>query len=76
MRQGDAKPSYASVSAHGNYETRAFKDVPVLTRGGVDARVVYHKDGFLTHSFRFAHGDETRGETWSDGGWDKPALVS
>lgn len=77
VRQGSGTPSYASVSAHGDYTTRNWSDVP---RDGVRLKVVYHKEGNLgtdvgTHSFRFAGWDE-RAEAWGDGGWDFPRLVT
>ncbi|MDX3831223.1 NPP1 family protein [Streptomyces europaeiscabiei] len=72
VRQGASTPEYASVSAHGGYSTTSFGSVP---RDGVRLRVVYHKDGALTHAFRFAKSGETA-EAWGNGGWDFPALVS
>lgn len=67
----DQWPSYVSVSAHGNYTTKRFNDVE---REGKRFKVVYHKDGGLTHSFRFAKAGE-RAEAWGNGGWDRPALA-
>ncbi|MEV0219055.1 NPP1 family protein [Streptomyces sp. NPDC050704] len=72
VRQGDSLPTYASVSGHGNYTTTTFDSVP---RDGARLKVVYHKDGALTHTFRFAKSGETA-EAWGDGGWDFPRLVS
>jgi hypothetical protein len=71
--QGRPTPAFVSVSRHGQYETKAWNDVPAKT--GVRTRVVYHKDGASTHVMRFAGADE-QPEAWSDGGWDEPALVS
>ena len=77
IRQGASTPSYASVSAHGDYTTKNWSDVP---RDGVRLKVVYHKEGNLatdvgTHSFRFAGWGEVA-EAWGDGGWDFPRLVT
>lgn len=72
VRQGDSAPTYASVSGHGGYTTTTFNSVP---RSGVRLQVVYHKDGALTHAFRFAKSGEVA-EAWGDGGWDDPRLVS
>ncbi|MBE4740626.1 MULTISPECIES: NPP1 family protein [Streptomyces] len=76
IRQGASTPSYASVSAHGNYTTKNWSDVP---RDGVRLKVVYHKEGQVldwgTHAFRFAGWGETA-EAWGDGGWDFPPLVT
>ncbi|MCD7441010.1 NPP1 family protein [Streptomyces lincolnensis] len=72
VRQGDPQPSHVSVSAHGQYTTRAFTSVP---RDGARVKCVYHKEGAGTHSMRFAKDGE-RPEAWGDGGWDQPALVS
>ena len=44
---------YVSVSAHGEYTTRARSQV---VWSGTHARIVYHKG--VTHSFRFANADE------------------
>lgn len=72
QRQGTDTPVYASVSAHGGYTTTGFTSVP---RDGLRLKVVYHKDGALTHAFRFAKDGEVA-EAWGDGGWDFPRLVS
>jgi hypothetical protein len=37
--------------------------------------IVYHKDGASAHAFRFAKWAEVL-EAWSNGGWDKPGLVT
>lgn len=74
VRQGDATPSYASVSAHGEYTTSSWSAVQ---KDGVRLKVVYHKGGNVwdTHSFRFAKSGEGA-EAWGDGGWDFPRLIS
>jgi hypothetical protein len=74
VRQGDATPSYASVSAHGEYTTASWSSVE---KSGVRLKVVYHKGPNVwdTHSFRFAKAGEAA-EAWPDGGWDFPRLVS
>ncbi|MER5215187.1 NPP1 family protein [Streptomyces sp. NPDC002838] len=74
VRQGAGTPSYASVSAHGEYTTSSWSSV---LKDGVRLKVVYHKEADLwgTHSFRFAKSGEGA-EAWGDGGWDFPRLVS
>ena len=74
VRQGSATPSYASVSAHGEYTTQSWGSFPT---DGVRVKVVYHKGANVwdTHSFRFAKWGEVA-EAWGDGGWDFPRLVS
>lgn len=72
VKQGASQPSYLSASAHGDFDTEAVSDVPM---NGAHVEIVYHKDGALTHAFRFAKWGEVP-EAWADGGWDTPALVS
>eukprot|EP00924_Labyrinthula_sp_SR-Ha-C_P010776 maker-scaffold_35-snap-gene-1.49-mRNA-1 protein AED:0.01 eAED:0.01 QI:376/1/1/1/1/1/2/229/249 len=47
--------THASYSAHGDLYTRPISNVP-LQNGHV--KIVYHKDGLSTHSFRFANSNE------------------
>lgn len=72
VKGGDNRPTYVSASAHGKYSTTTFAGVP---REGSRLKCVYHKEGGLTHTMRFAKDGE-RPEAWGDGGWDEPALVS
>lgn len=41
---------------------------------GTHPKIVYHKDGGLTHAFRFAKADEEPEN--HHGTWQRPALVS
>jgi hypothetical protein len=74
-KDGEARPRYVSVSAHGRYETRAAADV--LWTGN-RPEIVYHKDGIQTHAFRFgttadAGAVENHMQAWQVGGlvsWD------
>ncbi|MEU4448442.1 NPP1 family protein [Actinosynnema sp. NPDC050801] len=59
---------YVSVSAHGEYTTRA---ATAVEWSGTHARVVYHKG--LTHSFRFAKSGEHPENHY--GAWQYPTLV-
>ncbi|MPY55628.1 NPP1 family protein [Streptomyces spongiae] len=70
--QGASTPQHVAVSAHGKYTKASFSSVQ---KDGVRLKVVYHKEGGSTHSFRFAKSGEVP-EAWSDGGWDHPGLVS
>ncbi|CAA0110825.1 Uncharacterised protein [BD1-7 clade bacterium] len=51
----DGVVTHAGVSAHGNMDTRPLADVPHTNS---HPHVVYHKDGGLTHSMRFAKSGE------------------
>jgi len=69
------QPQYVGVSAHGYYsgdQTRHWDSVP---KQGNHTKVVYHKDGLLTHSFRFAHPREWDAENPRDA-WVMPPLAS
>ncbi|GAB2966680.1 NPP1 family protein [Saccharothrix stipae] len=59
---------YVSVSAHGDYTTRA---ATAVEWSGTHARVVYHKGA--THSFRFAKPGERPENHY--GAWQYPTLV-
>ncbi|WP_329280524.1 NPP1 family protein [Streptomyces sp. NBC_01451] len=72
QKQGDERPSYLAASRHGDYSTHPINEVPM---NGNRVEIVYHKDGTLTHAFRFAKSGE-RPEAWGDGGWDAPALLT
>lgn len=49
------KIEYVAVSQHGKYEKRAAKDVII---DGTHPKIVYHREGGLTHAFRFANDGE------------------
>lgn len=69
------QPQYVGVSAHGYYDgdqTRHWNSVP---KQGNHPKVVYHKHGLLTHSFRFAHWHEWDAENPTDA-WVMPPLAS
>lgn len=54
---------YVAVSAHGGYTIRPAKDVHMDR--STHPRVVYHKDGGLTHAFRFGNGaDNSKQENY------------
>ena len=53
----DEGPQVVAVSQHSDYETKAASDV--RWHEGTHPKVVYHKQGTLTHCFRFANkGDD------------------
>lgn len=72
QKQGEERPRYLAASRHGNFSTHPINEVPM---DGNHVKIVYHKDGGGTHAFRFAKWGEVP-EAWSDGGWDKPGLVT
>lgn len=47
----DDQPKYVAASAHGGYDLRHWDDV--TKHDGTHPKIVYHKDGILTHAFRF-----------------------
>jgi hypothetical protein len=49
------QPQYVSVSAHGGFLIKHANNVRWT---GTHPKVVYHKDGGLTHAFRFATADD------------------
>lgn len=65
-------PAYVSVSAHGKYDTRPISEVRTE---GPHPKIVYHKDGALTHAFRFASISDEPPENHK-GTWQYPDLVS
>jgi hypothetical protein len=68
----DSKPEYVSVSQHGGFKTRPMSEVRFQD---THPKIVYHKDGGLTHDFRFAtEGDEPPENDTHQ--WHFPALVS
>ncbi|KAI1640138.1 necrosis inducing protein [Biscogniauxia mediterranea] len=79
--QGDV-PRVVAVSQHGEYETRDAADVRWDDNGGDGGgggprhpKVVYHKDGVSTHSFRFAAAADDDVEN-ATGRWFYGPLVS
>lgn len=62
-----------AASQHGDFETRSADD-GVRMDGGTHPKMVYHKNGGVTHCFRFAHEDDENVENDS-GGWYRGALV-
>lgn len=71
------KITYVATSAHGKYSVRDRKDVLFYNdnQGGEFPLVVYHKDGALTHTFRFASkGDVDRPENHKKVFW-RSSLV-
>ena len=65
-------PTHVSVSAHGKLSTNTWSNTPKLQE---HPKVVYHKDGLLTHAFRFAKKDENWAENpYHD--WLTPTIVS
>ncbi|KAI0523733.1 secreted protein [Xylaria bambusicola] len=55
IKDGDEMPSYVGVSQHGDYQVKPAAEVRFE---GTHAKVVYHKEGGLTHDFRFANEDD------------------
>jgi hypothetical protein len=62
---------FVSTSAHGGFTTHPAVDVTF--ERGTHARIVYHKDGGLTHAFRLANADEAPEN--DRGAWQLPDLV-
>lgn len=62
---------YVSVSQHSGYQVAASSSVRF---DGTHPKVVYHKDGFSTHDFRFANSNDEPPEN-ETGGWFYPRLV-
>ena len=62
---------YVSTSAHGNYSTYPAAEVGWE---GTHPKIVYHKDGGLTHCFRLAGKTEVPENHY--GSWQYPDLVS
>jgi hypothetical protein len=61
---------FVSTSAHGDFSTKPSSGVAFE---GTHAKIVYHKDGGLTHAFRLASADEAPEN--HKGAWQLPALV-
>ncbi|KAI5860011.1 secreted protein [Durotheca rogersii] len=63
---------YVAASQHGDYETKAASSV---RWEGTHPKMVYHKDGLSTHTFRFGNADDDNIENHT-GRWFYGALVS
>ena len=57
---------FVSISAHGEWDIRlAGRNPQIRYEQGTHPKVVYHKDGQLTHAFRYANsGDERPENHW------------
>ena len=64
------QPTHMAVSAHGDYLRKAWADIDTV---GSHPKVVYHKDGGLTHAFRHA-SDSTPENPYGE--WVIPPVVS
>ncbi|KAI1762315.1 necrosis inducing protein-domain-containing protein [Hypoxylon sp. FL1150] len=62
-----------AASQHGKFKTRSVDD-HVRMDDGTHPKMVYHKNGGLTHCFRFAHEDDENVEN-DTGAWFRGALV-
>jgi hypothetical protein len=69
----DAQAKYVSVSAHGGYHTEPANKVRFL--GSNRPKVVYHRGGLRTHSFRLAEAKDEKIEN-ATGDWFFGALIS
>ncbi|MEI5638737.1 MULTISPECIES: NPP1 family protein [unclassified Pseudoalteromonas] len=67
----DGIVTHGSVSAHGTLETKPRSQLP-MENGHL--KVVYHKDGILTHAFRFAKPGEAAENTYNR--FVTPTIVS
>lgn len=67
--EGEAE--YVATSAHGNYDVHPRSEVQW---DGTHPKIVYHKDGALTHCFRLAKDGEEPENHY--GTWQYPDLVS
>ncbi|SJL84394.1 NPP1 family protein [Vibrio palustris] len=68
----NGQPTHFSTSAHGKLTTHDWNSIE---KDGNHPKAVYHKDGGLTHAFRFAKAGENRAEN-PTGRWVLPPLVS
>jgi hypothetical protein len=66
------KAEYVAASAHGKYSVKSAKNI---RWDGSHPKIVYHKDGGLTHAFRFANAGDDKIENHK-GYWFRGALVS
>ncbi|KAL1842266.1 hypothetical protein VTJ49DRAFT_5651 [Mycothermus thermophilus] len=63
---------WVAVSQHGDYEIKKASDI---RWDGSHPKIVYHKDGWTTHCFRFANAADDKIENHK-GVWFRGALVS
>ena len=73
----DGELTHATVSSHGDAETKPISELH-FDEGKLNAvKVVYHKDGAATHAFRFAKEDEKdrRAENETEQ-WLTPTLMT
>ncbi|MFI1109444.1 NPP1 family protein [Streptomyces physcomitrii] len=71
VKDGESEAQYVSTSNHGGFTVHNRADLPFE---GTHPKVVYHKDGILTHCFRAANGNDEPPENHK-GSWQYPALV-
>lgn len=69
----DNEVKYVSVSCHGDHHTFGRKTIR-FDSSGTHPKVIYHKDGGLTHCFRMANAADDAVEN-ATGGWFYPRLV-
>lgn len=67
----DGKAQFVSASQHGSYQIKKAADV---RWAGERPKMVYHKDGWSTHCFRFATSGDDKVENHK-GVWFRGALV-
>ena len=67
----DGTVTHGSYSAHGDSFTKSASELP-FENGHL--KIVYHKDGILTHAFRFAKSVEAAENPY--GYWVTPAITS
>ncbi|KAL8389135.1 hypothetical protein RB599_010505 [Gaeumannomyces hyphopodioides] len=70
---GQDEARWVSVSSHGGYEINMIRNVRMYEK--THPKVVYHKDGSMTHCFRFAYAKDEKLENHK-GYWVRGALVS
>jgi hypothetical protein len=68
----NSQPTYVAASAHGAYTVKTYTEIQ--KRNGTHPAIVYHKDGVLTHAFRFAKAGENPENAY--GQWLTPTVIS
>jgi hypothetical protein len=71
INQSTNQVEFVSVTAHGDYHTFPRSEVQFEN---THPKIVYHKDGFLTHVLRVADGSDQQVQNAS-GAWFHPPLV-
>ncbi|KAK5989407.1 NLP effector protein 10 [Cladobotryum mycophilum] len=71
VKNGESKPAFVAASAHNDYDTKPASEVRF---DGSHAKIVYHKGGIGTHSFRFANPSDDKIEN-AKGQWIRGALI-